>query len=301
MLAKRLTRHGLMLSGGLLSAGLSQKAAASIPAGLVVSTANAATLVAAGQAVVPGVISAGVAALTEGVVKSMFLTKLNIATVVMLTVGMVGTGAVVLTWQATAAGEPSGYAKTDDGQKKDGPQNERKERPADQRRGFDLVKIVEQLELDAEQQEKFEKLMKTTGEKEQQLAEKLGADGEQAKQNEDREKIQQLVKAHEQEMAKLYEDLYKSIAALLTDEQRKKFTELLSGRRPEGFSGPGVRQMLPPPLQEHLGLTPEQREKVAQLQKETEAKLKGILNDEQNRKLDELKKSGPPDRSRQKE
>jgi len=230
----------------------------------------------------------------------MFISKLKIATVVMLTVGIVGTGAGVLTWQA-AAGQSSGSASTDGGQKKDGLQNERKEQPPDQRRGFDLVKLVEQLELDGEQQEKFDKLMKSTREKEQQLQEKLGAEGEQAKLNEDREKIQRLVKAHEQEMAKLYEDLYKSIAALLTDEQKKKFTELLSGRRPKGLSGPGVGQLVPPRLQEQLGLTPEQREKVAQLQKEAEAKLRGIFNEEQNRKLDEHKTGRPSDGPKQKE
>jgi len=51
-----------------------------------------------------------------------------------------------------------------------------------------------------------------------------------------------------------------------------------------------------------LGLTPEQKEKVAKLQKDTEAKLKEILNDEQNKRLDELKKGAvPPERPRRQE
>src|SRR5260370_39770902 len=61
MLANRVTRYGLVLSGGSLALVLSGKAAsASVPAALMVSTANAATLVAAGQAVFTGVISAQV-------------------------------------------------------------------------------------------------------------------------------------------------------------------------------------------------------------------------------------------------
>jgi small nuclear ribonucleoprotein (snRNP)-like protein len=103
MLARRLTQRGLALSAGSLALLLSQNAmGASLPASLAVSTVKAATLVAAGQAATAGLISAQVAALTEGVLKAMLLTKLKIATVVMLTVSLLGTGAGYLTHQALA-------------------------------------------------------------------------------------------------------------------------------------------------------------------------------------------------------
>src|SRR5207244_4218726 len=75
MLAKRLAQRGVALSGGGLAVVLSQKAAsASVPTAVVFSTIIAAKVFAAGQAA-SGVISAQVAALTEGVVKAMFMTK----------------------------------------------------------------------------------------------------------------------------------------------------------------------------------------------------------------------------------
>ena len=94
MLAKRLARHGLTLSGAALTAFLSQGAApASVPASLVSSTIKVATGVAAGRAAATGLISAQVAALTEGVMKTMLLTKLKTATVVLLLLGFAGFGA----------------------------------------------------------------------------------------------------------------------------------------------------------------------------------------------------------------
>jgi RNA polymerase sigma-70 factor (ECF subfamily) len=85
MLAKRLTRRGLALTSGSLAVLLTQQAAsACAPTAVVATTIKAATLFAAGQAASAGVISTSAAALTEGVLKTMFVTKLKIATVVLL-------------------------------------------------------------------------------------------------------------------------------------------------------------------------------------------------------------------------
>jgi hypothetical protein len=107
MLAKRLARQGLGMSGGGLAAVLSQKAAsASIPASVVSSTIKAASLLAAGQAAV-GIISVKVAALTEGVLKTMLRTKLKIATVVLLVaVAAAGSGGLLYRTQAAQSGAP---------------------------------------------------------------------------------------------------------------------------------------------------------------------------------------------------
>src|SRR5262249_28724403 len=96
LLAKRLARHGLAVPGGALAATLSQNvASACVPPPLVGATVKAAILLAAGQAAPAGLGSAPGAALTEGVLKTMLLTKLQIATAVLL-VGVLAGGAAML-------------------------------------------------------------------------------------------------------------------------------------------------------------------------------------------------------------
>jgi RNA polymerase sigma factor (sigma-70 family) len=103
-LRARLTDRGLTLSAGLLAAALSQNAApAALSVGLAETTLQAALLVAANQAALAGAISTPVAALTKGVLQAMFLTKLKIAAAVVLAVGVVGSGAGMVAYQAPAA------------------------------------------------------------------------------------------------------------------------------------------------------------------------------------------------------
>ncbi len=99
MLAKRLARHGLAISGGALAAVLSQKvASATVPLAVVESTIKAASLVAAGA----GAISVKVAALTEGAMKAMLFTRLKSALAVVLILGFAATGATFLTCRSAA-------------------------------------------------------------------------------------------------------------------------------------------------------------------------------------------------------
>jgi cytochrome c peroxidase len=87
LLRARLVRRGLGPAAVLLaSAWPSAASSASLPAPLASSTIKAACLCAAGQAVARSVISAKVAALTEGVLKPMMLAKVK--TVVVLTVAL---------------------------------------------------------------------------------------------------------------------------------------------------------------------------------------------------------------------
>jgi RNA polymerase sigma factor (sigma-70 family) len=93
MLAKRLAGRGLGVSGAALAAVLSPKvASAGVPTSVVSSTIKAASLFAAGQAAATGAISAQVVALTEGVLKTMLLTKLKMAMAVLVTVALFGVG-----------------------------------------------------------------------------------------------------------------------------------------------------------------------------------------------------------------
>jgi RNA polymerase sigma factor (sigma-70 family) len=95
MLARRLTQRGATLTGGALAMGLGQQAtSAAVPPSLILSTVKAGTSVLAGSSAAAGVVSTHVAALSEGVVKTMFLSKLKIATAALLlgSVFALGTG-----------------------------------------------------------------------------------------------------------------------------------------------------------------------------------------------------------------
>jgi RNA polymerase sigma factor (sigma-70 family) len=107
MLAKRLARYGLAVSGGALAAVISQQAAsAGVPPSVVSATIKAATLVVAGQATAMGAVSLKVAALTEGVLKTMLLTKLKVAMAVVLLAALGFCGVGVLTHTTAWAVEP---------------------------------------------------------------------------------------------------------------------------------------------------------------------------------------------------
>jgi RNA polymerase sigma factor (sigma-70 family) len=88
LLAKRLARHGVALSGGAVALALAQGAAsACVPAPLIGSTVRAATLVAAGHAVA-GALSGPAAALTEGVLKTMCVSKVKLTLAVVAAAGL---------------------------------------------------------------------------------------------------------------------------------------------------------------------------------------------------------------------
>jgi RNA polymerase sigma factor (sigma-70 family) len=91
MLARRLARRGVTLSAGALAAALSQAASARVPAPLVVSTVKAAALLAAGETAA-GVISAKVAALTEGVLAAMSMTKAKATAAFVVVIGLMALG-----------------------------------------------------------------------------------------------------------------------------------------------------------------------------------------------------------------
>jgi RNA polymerase sigma factor (sigma-70 family) len=117
MLAKRLARHGLAAPEGAFAAMLSHNVAASagVPTSVLSSTIKAASLFAAGQAAATGMISAKVAALTEGVMKTMWLTKLKVVLVLMAAVAL--SGAAGLIFRTQAAEPPKALAATEKDQK----------------------------------------------------------------------------------------------------------------------------------------------------------------------------------------
>ena len=105
MLAKRLSRYGPAISAGTLAAVMTHNAASAgvPPIALVSSTIEVSSLVAAVEAGAAGLISAPVAALTEGVMKTMLLTKLKIVTTVLLVVAVSTAGGLLYHAQAGAS------------------------------------------------------------------------------------------------------------------------------------------------------------------------------------------------------
>jgi hypothetical protein len=98
LLAKRLARHGPPVSGAALAAVLAQElATASVPASVSLATIKAGHLFAAASGAAGAAISARASALAEGVLKTMLLVKLKVATVVLVAVGLIGMAAAAVT------------------------------------------------------------------------------------------------------------------------------------------------------------------------------------------------------------
>src|SRR5262249_25752250 len=87
-------------------------ASASLPSALIARTIQAARLLAAGQTV-PGIISAKVHALTQGVSTAMFWTKLTIAPALLL--GVLGAGAGLHNQQTRAEAHDAATQRTPNG------------------------------------------------------------------------------------------------------------------------------------------------------------------------------------------
>jgi RNA polymerase sigma factor (sigma-70 family) len=104
-LRDRLTRRGLMASAGLMAGGLSADV---VPAALSRSVVQSALQLAAGGAATT-VVPASVAGLTQGVLRTMILTKLGITAAAVTAVAVLATGAGAL-WQQGSAGRTQAAA-----------------------------------------------------------------------------------------------------------------------------------------------------------------------------------------------
>jgi RNA polymerase sigma factor (sigma-70 family) len=98
-LRKRLIRRGLAPSLGMLGVELATSARAAVPFSLLDSTVRAA--MGAASWTTTGVVSVGALALTQEVFKAMIWTKIKVAAVGVLVVGL--TGAAVFAWQDTGS------------------------------------------------------------------------------------------------------------------------------------------------------------------------------------------------------
>jgi RNA polymerase sigma factor (sigma-70 family) len=114
LLAQRLTRRGMALTGAALGVVLSQNAAlAGVPSALVLATVKAGALMAAGEAVAAGVLAPQGMALMNGVMHTMFLAKLKLAVIGLAAVAVVSVGAGLVGYRMLAQGPaaPSSFTQ----------------------------------------------------------------------------------------------------------------------------------------------------------------------------------------------
>src|SRR5262249_51226002 len=97
VLAERLRERGVALSAAGLSAALAQAASASPPAALVAKAAAATT---------PELVPAPVAALSHGVLRSMFLDKLKTVPLALATLGLLACAALAMQPGVNTPGSP---------------------------------------------------------------------------------------------------------------------------------------------------------------------------------------------------
>jgi RNA polymerase sigma factor (sigma-70 family) len=104
MLAKRLARHGLPLSAGVLAVVLSESVTqAAVPLTLVTATVRAAT---------GGVMQTGISSVAEGVMRTMFLSKLKLLVVVLVVCTAIAAGAALVIGRPQQADKPGGVPGT---------------------------------------------------------------------------------------------------------------------------------------------------------------------------------------------
>ena len=142
LLRTRLTRRGMALSGGALTAALAAHPA-SAPAALLDATVHAAAHLAGGDATAGGLVSARVITLIQGVLQTMWLTKLTTAAALALVVGILG-GAGGLAYRSLAA-EP------DDPPKAAPMKPPSEEKPKDDRQAIKGLWRVVSIEMDGKE------------------------------------------------------------------------------------------------------------------------------------------------------
>jgi hypothetical protein len=104
VLRGRLTRRGLTLPAAALAASLNEAIApAAVPLALVQSTIQAAALLPAAKALAAGAISVPVASLAQGMLRTMFISKLKVAALIAVVLAVFGTGTGAVAYRMLTA------------------------------------------------------------------------------------------------------------------------------------------------------------------------------------------------------
>lgn len=103
LLSACLKRRGVIVPAALLTTAMTQSALATVPVALTTNTVNSIALVAAGQSIISATGSVQTASLVQGVLKTMLLSKLQIASVLIVS-GIVASGGTAVVLQNAVAG-----------------------------------------------------------------------------------------------------------------------------------------------------------------------------------------------------
>src|SRR5262249_46079000 len=125
---------------------------------------------------------------------------------------------------------------------------------------------VDKLKLTAEQKEKYTKIEEEFKEKQKASGEKL----REAFQSKDKDKIKDAFQNVRGDAEKLRTDYLTKVESLLTAEQKKTFADVKNEQPRFGGRGPGAggggASVIPPRIQEKLGLSEEQKKKIEAVQ-----------------------------------
>jgi Spy/CpxP family protein refolding chaperone len=154
--------------------------------------------------------------------------------------------------------------------------------------------IVEKLNLSAEQKDKIAKIEKEFADKSKESVSQIRAKMEKAKADKDRAAMQK-AQAELAEVQKLRAAFETQVRELLTEEQRASFARAAGSQRP----GAAGSSLIPLAIQQRLGLSDEQQQKLQALQKEFESKALQVLTDEQRQRFEEFKSRTRQPRPRQ--
>jgi RNA polymerase sigma factor (sigma-70 family) len=141
LLRGRLQRRGVTLSAGLLVTLTAQELFAAVPHALI-DTAVRTALAYAGGAATAAAVPAPLLALTEGVLHTMFLTKVKLIAAACITLGVLGAGTSFVSYQALGAWAGTASVPTSVGQRRDSEEATRQTDDADQLRQRLLIEIA---------------------------------------------------------------------------------------------------------------------------------------------------------------
>jgi RNA polymerase sigma factor (sigma-70 family) len=246
----RLARRGLALSGAALAGVVSANAtAAPLPAALVSTALRAALLGGGARAAAAGAVSAQAAALTEGVLHAMLLTKVKGVAAVVLALAVVGAGGGTLSYQAAAGPAKGGPAarlapraaddeaarqidllKRENAELKDQLLRMQKQREQDQvalKRALEQARVeAEQARAEAQRALAVEALRARDAERARQLLKKkeagLGADQAKSDRAAEKDQLRALAERYQIDAQKIQQDLKARQAALENDAARQR-------------------------------------------------------------------------------
>jgi RNA polymerase sigma factor (sigma-70 family) len=108
-LRDRLARREIALAATAICASLASHARAAVAEGLIIQTTQTVAMAAAGAA--GAAVPAGIAALTEGVLHAMFISKLKLIVAWVIAISVISTGSGIMIYSAVAKDAPAGKSE----------------------------------------------------------------------------------------------------------------------------------------------------------------------------------------------